>query len=189
MGKRIVLAGLAAGLVLFVWEAVAHMALPLGEAGIRGLDAAEAPIMAAVKANIREDGFYYFPNPMAAGNSPEQQKAAEAKMLAGPTGMLVVHPNGDPGISPMRLGLEFTFDVLSMIVAGIVLSQAVMLKSLGNRVGLVTLLACLPTLRTELPQWNWYGFPTAFTAAQFTLHLVGFALGGLVLAKMVRAKE
>jgi hypothetical protein len=31
----------------------------------------------------------------------------------------------------------------------------------------------------ELPLWNWYGFPTAYTAAQFTLHIAGFALGGI----------
>ena len=80
------------------------------------------------------------------------------------------------GKKESRLILQGTFDILSMILAGLVLSQAVSIKGLRLRVGLVTMLACLPTLRTELPQWNWYGFPAAYTASQFTLHLVGFAL-------------
>jgi hypothetical protein len=33
MTKNILLAGLLGGLALFAWESVAHMALPLGEAG------------------------------------------------------------------------------------------------------------------------------------------------------------
>ena len=110
-------------------------------------------------------------------------------MLAGPTGIMVVHPNGDPGLTATRMILQFVFDVLSMMVAAIVLSQAVMVKGVGGRVGLVAMLALLPTLRTELPQWNWYGFPTVFTVAQFILHLVGFVLGGFVLAKMISASR
>ena len=186
MGKRIVLAGVVAGIVLFLWESVAHMVLPLGEAGIRGLDN-EAAMLAAIKANVKEDGFYFFPNPLAPGGTPEQQRQAEQAMLAGPAGIMIVHPKGDPGLTATRLILQGTFDILSMILAGIVLSQAVMLKGLGLRIGLVTMLACLPTLRTELPQWNWYGFPAAYTASQLTLHLVGFALGGFVLAKVITA--
>jgi hypothetical protein len=39
-----------------------------------------------------------------------------------------------------------------------------------------------------VPQWNWYGFPGVFTAAQFAVHLVGFFLAGLVMAKFVRER-
>ena len=186
MAKRIVLAGLAAGFVLFVWESIAHMALPLGEAGIRPLDN-EAAMLAAIKANVRQDGFYFFPDPMMAG-TPEQQKAGQQKMLAGPVGIMIVHPNGDTGITPMRLGLQAVFDILSMMLAGFVLSRAVMVKGMGARVGLVATLALLPMLRTELPQWNWYGFPVQYTCSQLAMHVVGFVLGGLVLAKMIRAE-
>ena len=37
MSKKILLAGILGGLALFAWESVAHMALPLGEAGITDL--------------------------------------------------------------------------------------------------------------------------------------------------------
>jgi len=188
MTKKILLAGLLAGIVLYMWESVAHLALPLGEAGVRGLDH-EAPVLAAIKANVAEDGFYFFPNPLPPGGDAALRKQAEQMMLTGPTGIMIVHPKGDPGITAGRLILQAVLDILSMIVAAIVLSQAVMLKGTGARVGFVALLACLPTLRTELPQWNWYGFPTAYTAAQFSLHLVGFVLGGWVLAKMIRAPQ
>ena len=44
----------------------------------------------------------------------------------------------------------------------------------------------IPTLATGIPQWNWYGFPAAFVLAQAFVHLVGFLLGGLIVAKLVR---
>ena len=69
MSKKILLAGMVAGLVLFVWESVAHMALPLGEAGIRGLDN-ESAVLASLKENVKQDGFYFFPNPFPAGGTP-----------------------------------------------------------------------------------------------------------------------
>jgi hypothetical protein len=34
MTKRIILAGVLGGIAMFIWTAIAHMALPLGEAGI-----------------------------------------------------------------------------------------------------------------------------------------------------------
>jgi len=188
MAKKILLAGLAAGIVLFIWESLAHVVLPLGELGIRGLDN-EAAMIAAVKANVKEDGFYFFPNPFPPGGTAEQQKQTMQMMLTGPTGIMIVHPNGDPGMTPGRLILQAIFGILAMVVAAIVLSQAVMLKPFGARVGLVVMLATLPSLRTELPQWNWYGFPAIYTTAQFAMHFVGFILGGLVLAKMIKAGQ
>jgi hypothetical protein len=35
MTKRILLAGLLGGLAMFIWQSVAHVVLPLGEAGIQ----------------------------------------------------------------------------------------------------------------------------------------------------------
>ena len=51
----------------------------------------------------------------------------------------------------------------------------------------VGLMGLLPALQVDIPQWNWYGLPTVFTAAQFVVHLIGFILAGLVVAKIVRA--
>ena len=41
---RILLAGLLAGLAVFAWESIAHMALPLGDAGIKPLSNEQAVV-------------------------------------------------------------------------------------------------------------------------------------------------
>ena len=60
------------------------------------------------------------------------------------------------------------------------------IKGYGGRVVFVTLLGLFPTLSVDLPFWNWYRFPGVYTAAQFIVHLVGYCIGGLVLAKIVK---
>ena len=80
--SRILLAALLGGLALFVWESVAHMALPLGEAGVRGLGEHETPMLAAFKDHVKEPGFYYFPAPEDRPGLTRDQKgkAVEAAM-------------------------------------------------------------------------------------------------------------
>jgi hypothetical protein len=73
-----------------------------------------------------------------------------------------------------------------MLIAAFLLSKAVALKGYAARLGFVTLMGLIPTLQTDMPQWNWYGFPDLYFGAQFLVHLVGFAAGGLVLARLVK---
>ena len=190
MTKRILIAGVVAGLVLFLWESVAHMVLPLGEAGVKGLPN-EAAVLAALKSNIQTPGFYFFPagGTDQPGLTKEQRQKAfekqEKMMRAGPSGIMVVHPEGLAGLSAANLVTQFASDLMVMLLAAFLLSRATILAGFGARVGFVAMLGLFPTLRVDLPQWNWYGFPTAYTAAQLVMHLVGFAAGGLVLARLI----
>jgi hypothetical protein len=48
---RILLAGILGGIVMFVWTSIAHMALPLGEAGI-GEIPNESVVLSAMQSSI-----------------------------------------------------------------------------------------------------------------------------------------
>ena len=191
MSKNILLAGILGGVALFAWESVAHMALPLGEAGIRTFGEREGLMMAALKDNIKESGFYFFPGPEDRPGMTKEQKAkameaAMQRMASQPTGIMIVHPHGrQPNLATM-LPVQLAGDVAVMGIAAFLLSHAAMLKAYGARVLFVTLMGLIPTLQTDMPQWNWYGFPDVYFGAQFLVHLVGFAAGGLVLARLVK---
>ena len=190
MSKRILLAGILGGIALFVWDSVSHMLTPLGDAGIQGLGN-EAPVLAALKENIKAPGFYFFPAPEnRPGMTKEQQhramQVAMNKYQAGPTGMLIFHPEGMEPLSARQLLTQFGADVVVMLLAAFLLARAAGLRSYTARLGFVTLMGLIPTLRSELPYWNWYGFPGVYTAAQFAVHLVGFLTGGLILARLIR---
>jgi hypothetical protein len=188
--KRILLAGVLGGLALFAWESVAHMASGLGDAGVRPLPR-EGPVQAAIKANIGEPGFYIFPAPeLRPGmTNDEKSKAMEVSMQRARTeaaGMMVVYPGGKDFQWGPLLGTQFFCDLLAMTIAAFLLSKAISVKGYLPRMMFVGLMGLLPALQVDMPQWNWYGFPSVYTAAQLVVHLVGFLVGGLVVAKLVR---
>ena len=190
MAKKIILAGILGGLALFVWEAMAHMMLPLGEAGVKAIGS-EQIVLSALKENIKEPGFYFFPAPdRTPGMSKEQRQEAERKIQetwrTGPSGIMVFHPQGTGVTFPQQLATQCIADVLAMLLAAILLSWVTGITGYAGRVLFIALLGLFPTLAVEVPLWNWYGFPTIYTLAQFTIHLAGFAVGGLVLAALVR---
>ena len=113
-------------------------------------------------------------------------QVAMDKWSTGPSGILIFHPDGAESLSARQLLAEFGFDVMVMLLAAVLLARATGLKSYAARLGFVALMGLVPTLRSELPYWNWYGFPGVYTAAQFAVHLVGFLVGGLVLARLIR---
>jgi hypothetical protein len=191
MLKQILLAGLLGGLTLFVWESVAHMATGLGDAGVRALPG-EAPVQAAIRASVREPGFYIFPAPedrpgMTGEQKSQAMQTAFQRASTEVAGIMVVYPNGRTYELVSLLGIQFAGDVLAILIAAFLLSRAISVKGYLARTLFVGLMGLLPTLQVDIPQWNWYGFPTIFTAAQFAVHLIGFLLAGSVVAKIVKA--
>ena len=190
MTKRIVLAAILGGLAMFIWEFVAHDMLPLGEAGLKPLDS--EPFSAAVKASVREPGFYMFPMGETAGMSGAQKQAAMQQYMdksrVNPTGLMVVYPQGRDFNFGKNLATQFACDVAAMLLVSALVAWATMLKGLGARLLFVTSFGLIPTLVVQIPLWNWYGFPTAYMLAQATVNLGSFFAGGLVVAWLVRGR-
>ena len=188
MMKRILLGAILGGLAMFVWEFVAHEVLPLGEAGVKSID--NEPLQTAVQGNIKDAGFYVFPAPDISGMTHAQQEAAmqqaTEKMRKGPTGILVVYPQGREFVMPKNLATQYVSDGLTMLLAGALVAWATGLNTYTGRVAFITLLGLIPALATLVPQWNWYGFPTTYMLAQTLATLISFLCGGLVVAKLVR---
>ena len=96
--KRIFLAGLLGGIAMFIWTAIAHMALPLGEAGIREIPN-EAAVLDAMQSNIaKKNGLYFFPVLGSArtrsGRATEAMKHMDENLARHPSGLLLYHPAG-----------------------------------------------------------------------------------------------
>src|SRR5438132_9613595 len=90
MNKRLILAGGLSAVAMFLWSAVAHMTLPLGEAGIKQIDKEEG-LLTTMQSTLSAPGFYMFPN-MAPGTDEAQY---QKKVANGPSGMLIYFPKRD----------------------------------------------------------------------------------------------
>jgi hypothetical protein len=181
--KRIVLAAILGGLVVFIVSAICHMATPLGTAGMMIMPN-EDPVIDNLRANLTESKVYFFPGmSMQAKPSEAEQKAWEEKVRRGPSGLIIYTAGGTEPAFPKQLAIEFLTVVLSCFVAAWVLSRVV--GSYASRVIIVTLFALFAFLSISASHWNWYAYPSAFILAEAAGEIISYLLAGLVIAKIV----
>ena len=188
MGKKI-LAAVLGGLAYFAWMSIAHIATGLGEVGIREIPN-EQLVTNAVKANITEDGLYAFPGWGLPATATHSQKMAAMntlapKIQAGPTGIMIVHPHGSKALAVGQMLTELGTNIVQVFIAILLLGYT-SLASLGARWRFLTLVGIVAGISTNISYWNWYGFPTNYTAVYVMNIVVGFAAAGLVAAAMVK---
>jgi hypothetical protein len=186
---KILLTGILGGIVMFIWTSIAHMALPLGEAGIKEIPN-ERAVLDGMHSNIGEkSGFYLFPGPGVGADATRQEKreamkAALEKMASGPSGLLIYH-FARPFALGKSLGFEFVTEVIESILVVSLLAQT-RIRGGGGRVGFVFVAGILAAVTTNIPYWNWYGFPTVYTVSYMFIQLVGFLCVGIVAGLILR---
>ena len=189
---RIFFAGIIGGIAMFVWTSIAHMALPLGEAGINEIPN-ESAVLSAMQSNMGDKtGLYIFPG-LGVGKNATREEKSEAmkqmqqKIAANPSGILMYHPPGRPFAFGKSLVVEFSTEVLQAILVIWLLAQT-RIGSLGGRVGFVLTAGILAAITTNVSYWNWYGFPGVYTASYILIEIVGFLLVGIVAALLLRKR-
>jgi hypothetical protein len=185
---KVVAGGILGGIVLFFWGFVAHMLLPIGEMGIHAIPN-EDLVLNSMRNAIQEEGFYIFPSINMKEASESQQKTWEAKMKEGPSGVLVIQPKGRELVMSHLMLIEGATNIVSALLAALLLAQVRTGSRYWGRVAFVTLLGILGFVMVNVPFWNWYSFPTNFTIAQAIEHVAGWLLAGLVLAAIVRGRK
>jgi hypothetical protein len=185
---RTILAGVLGGLVVFVWGAVSHMALGLGESTIRSIPAEDA-VLGAMKASLKEPGFYFFPGMPPGKCTPEQEKEWTERFRRGPTGVMAYSPQGSEPMSPVQLLSELGADILAALLGALLLARATAGTSFLCRWSFVLVLGAFAAFSTNLSYWIWYRFPADYTLMTMVDEFLGWAFAGLVLARMIRPAE
>ncbi len=177
MNKRVFLAGVLSAVAMFLWSGLAHMALPLGQAGIQQIDK-EEPLLNILPSTLSAPGFYMFPK-MAPG-TPESDY--QKKIATGPSGLLVYFPSRDFSFGK-SLGIEFLTELIQALIAVYLLSLTA-LGTFGGRLGFYAMLGLIAAFASNVSYWNWYGFPVSYTAAYMFTGWMGYICAGLVAAAM-----
>ena len=187
---KILLAGILGAVAMFIWTAIAHMASPLGEAGVTEIPN-ESTVLSTMQSNIADQtGLYIFPG-MGVGKNASRQEKSEAmkhmdeKIAANPSGMLMYHAPGRPFTFGKALGIEFVTQLLEAILVVFLLAQT-RIESFAGRVGFVLAAGILAAIATNVSYWNWYGFPTVYICSYMLIQIVGFLCIGIVAALVLR---
>lgn len=184
---RLIIAAILGGIVMFMWGAFSHMALNMYGSSIKQVPN-EAEVVAALKANIKEPGFYFLPGmDMSRTPTAEEMATFEAKHREGPTATIVYQPVGRDVMTPRQLGTELGSNIAAAFVVGLILSFAAV--GFGRGVIISTLIGVTGWLSINASYWNWYQFPTNFVTAELIDQVAGWFLTGLVLAFILRKRD
>jgi hypothetical protein len=190
---KILIAALLGALAIFLWEFVAHMFTPLGEAGLSYMPAPDAVSSSLQSAIGGKAGMYIFPTGglTAESSRAEKQKAMQRmteEMKTKPSGLLIYKPAGTEFNFGKSLAIQFVTDLVKALLALALLSQT-RLGSFGRRVGFVVLAGVLAAILTNIPYCNWYGFNGTYTISQIATEIIGFFFAGLVIAWLYRPAD
>jgi hypothetical protein len=89
-----------------------------------------------------------------------------------------------------QLVIELTTNVLSSFIAAVLVHMTLgSVRSFFKRALFVAVIGLSAGIAVNVPHWNWYGFPAAFTLGEIVEHVVGFGIVGLVLAAILKPAE
>lgn len=166
--RRLALAAIAGGLVLFLWGALAWMVLPL-HSSIKPLPDETAMVSSMQRANAPR-GVYFTGDP---------EKGAKPQML-------IVYTPQAVTLSPSQFARTLLLDILAALGVAWLLSRAAA-KTFASRVLFVAIAGgVIAALIVDLPNWNWFAYPGDYTFFSMADKVIGWALAGLALAAIVR---
>jgi hypothetical protein len=178
---RVLLGGVLGGVLVFAWGAVSWMALSWHEATLKKFSN-EDVVAVTLQAYAPEPGVYVLPN-AGGGTTAEERTArmdeAHRKMAEGPIVFAAIQGPSQGMGKQMAQGLA-TQVLAAILVTWMVLKARA--GSFGVRYARVLAFAAAASLVGVLPNWIWWGFATDYTLVNIADLLIGWALGGLVIA-------
>ncbi|TCV93153.1 hypothetical protein EC912_10512 [Luteibacter rhizovicinus] len=178
---RILIAGLIGGVVMFIWGAFAHMALPIGELSMRA-PASEGQVIDALRAGLpQQEGIYVLPWFDMKRHDDASVKAYAERSAANPYAFIVYQPQGRDSTNMVReLPTQWISDTLAaiLVAAGMLWCTPVRRR----RVLLAVAFGVFSWLSISVPYWNWYRFPLAFTFGSLLEQGFGWLLAGAAMA-------
>lgn len=180
---RVAMAAIIGGIVMFLWGAVAHTLLPLGERGMHTAVEQDGALAAISRSASNGEGVYMLPgmDPAIYEDAAANKAFVEANRNK-PYALVIYQPNGNPALADMgpNLGKQWASDTLAALVLAWVLSLGAW--SLGRRVLVAAAAGVFSWLTISVPYWNWYLFPLDFTVANLIEQVVGWMLAGTAIA-------
>lgn len=177
---RLFLAALLAAVVLFVWQAVSHMLLPIGDMGFRAPQKEDA-VLAAVGSDMAQPGIYRLPYLDSARMGDEAAMASRAeKAKAHPYAFVVVAAPIQSLDMTRQLALQFLVNFIAASIVAVILAAtgwgfgARMLGAFG--------LGLFGWLANVLPLANWYLFPREYVLGALLEQGIGWLLAGVAMA-------
>lgn len=186
---RIIVAGLVGGILVFFVGFFEHAVLNWGGREIYNLPG-DADFRNQFKGRTLPPAIYTFPG-MPKDNSAAEQRRFEAEWGAGPSGLLVIAPQGAPAMSGTTVLLEFVTNIIAGLIAAWIVSLISAEKTFLWRWKVVVLMAIFGWVSLTASYGIWYQFPWPFIRDDLLCTILEWCIGGAAIAGIVtrKAKE
>ncbi len=181
--KKALIAGIIAGLAVFVWTAISWMAL-----GWHMIDIESLPdhyeIMGQLDESINGKAIYHSPGFPDEEHGEVDMETYMKKVKEGPVlHFMVFSPEGFDPFSPVTFVTSLFFNIVSATLAAILLMlTGNNLKLFSHRMFFVAGIGLFLALNGPLANWIWWHFPTGFTLVNMADNVVTWMIAGAVLA-------
>jgi hypothetical protein len=188
MLKSLVFGTVAGGLVAFFWSWVSWGVLPWHETPLLKFQN-EAEVTAVIASHTTASGMYLLPGKTPTeGMTSEQKKGAEAadaeKMQNQPILLAAIRRNGFGSIAHGLI-----IQLLCQMAAAFLLTWLLLQTSglnYARRVIFLAVAGLTASVIVDLPNWNWWGFSSAYTLVNLADFTLTWLLAGLAIAKVAK---
>lgn len=181
MQMRVLVAGLAGGVVMFLWGFVFWALLPFPKVFLPATPQ-EAALRRALDDALPASGTYVFPS-----RAEQDHATMKARYAEGPVGTVAFHKGGvdmdDPSVYVKGLA---HFVACATIAAGILSTVVGSLTTYGARALFVFRLGLFAGVAIEIAKSIWFYAPADFVLLDCAFHFTGWGLAGLAIARVVR---
>jgi len=186
--KKVIIAGLVGGLILFAWGFMVNAVIPLHRPSLHSIPNEDA-VVSVLQSALSAPGVYLFPG-MITDKQPASKEAYIQKYTRGPLGMIIYRPTGADPIMASQLTLGLLLSIISAILASWFLSRSTaMMSRYITRVIFCGMLGVFVTFFIHINMWNWYFYPLDYTTANIADTILGWLVAGLGIGAIIKVKE
>ncbi|MES2680858.1 MAG: hypothetical protein V4635_13280 [Bacteroidota bacterium] len=180
--KKNIIATIIGTIILFGWQALSWMALPVHNDTMK-YSAGQQEVMTALQKNLPASGTYYLPGADPAVKLSSEEMESFYKAQIGKPWALVFYNTSFEGMSPSNMINGILLNLLSvvLVIALLHMSKAKE-KQFAAIFGLVMILPVFVILQSVLQNANWWSFPWHFIKGTIVDLIFGWLLCGLYLS-------
>lgn len=178
--KTLAIASLIGAIILYIYLALAHVALPIHADDFK-YTPAQDNIMQVLNSSNLEQEFYFLPA-LPHGATSEEERNSMNEMVGKPGAIINYYPQIE-GMKASAFIMSFIYNLISVLIICIALATASSkLVSFGQRLWFVMLFALFVIFSQIMLQYNWVGIPMHYLKGIIIDQIVGYLLVGLWLA-------
>lgn len=175
MWKSIVRSAIVAGIVVFLWSMISWMVLPMHKVSMNKVTD-ESEVTSCVMNNAPSNGIYVIPS---------WEQVDKGNLKSSPFIFFNVQKSVDFTSMTRSMFCGILTQIIGAAFIAYLLFHAKGLKYWG-RVWFVTIVGLVVAILGVFPAWTWWHFPFGWVFLETIDLVVGWFLGGLVMAKLIK---